>query len=215
VAWQIGIEVTYALEVSIFIAGAIVQWLRDGLGIIKSSEEVEALANKVTDTDGVYLVPAFAGLGAPHWDSYARGTIVGLTRGSNASHIARAALEGIAFQTVDILKAMEADAGKEIKELRVDGGATNNNLLMQFQSDILQAKVVRPKITETTAIGAAYLAGLAVGYWKDMDDLKGQWQIDRTFDPDSKMDVKKHLKNWHHAVEAARAWAKLESKNDE
>lgn len=215
VAWQIGKEVTYALEGSIFIAGAIVQWLRDGLGIIKSSEEVEALANKVKDTDGVYLVPAFAGLGAPHWDSYARGTIVGLTRGSNASHIARAALEGIAFQTVDILKAMEADAGKEIKELRVDGGATNNNLLMQFQSDILQAEVVRPKITETTAIGAAYLAGLAVGYWKDMDDLKDQWQIDRTFDPDSKMEVKKHLKNWHHAVEAARAWAKLESKNDE
>jgi len=215
VAWQIGKEVTYALEGSIFIAGAIVQWLRDGLGIIKSSEEVESLANKVTDTDGVYLVPAFAGLGAPHWDSYARGTIVGLTRGSNASHIARAALEGIAFQTVDILKAMEADAGKEIKELRVDGGATNNNLLMQFQSDILQAKVVRPKITETTAIGAAYLAGLAVGYWKDMDDLKDQWQINRTFDPDSKMDVKKHLRNWHHAVEAARAWAKLESKKDE
>ena len=215
VAWQIGKEVTYALEGSIFIAGAIVQWLRDGLGIIKSSEDVEALADKVKDTDGVYLVPAFAGLGAPHWDSYARGTIVGLTRGSNASHIARAALEGIAFQTVDILKAMEADAGKEIKELRVDGGATNNNLLMQFQSDILQAKVVRPKITETTAIGAAYLAGLAVGYWKNLDDLKDQWQINRTFDPDSKMDVKKHLRNWHHAVEAARAWAKLESKNDE
>ncbi|HWV74856.1 MAG TPA: glycerol kinase GlpK [Pseudosphingobacterium sp.] len=215
VAWQIGKEVTYALEGSIFIAGAIVQWLRDGLGIIKSSEDVEALADKVKDTDGVYLVPAFAGLGAPHWDSYARGTIVGLTRGSNASHIARAALEGIAFQTVDILKAMEADAGKEIKELRVDGGATNNNLLMQFQSDILQAKVVRPKITETTAIGAAYLAGLAVGYWKDLDDLKDQWQIDRTFTPDSKMDVKKHLRNWHNAVEAARAWAKLESKNDE
>jgi glycerol kinase len=215
VAWQIGKEVTYALEGSIFIAGAIVQWLRDGLGIIKSSEDVEALADKVKDTDGVYLVPAFAGLGAPHWDSYARGTIVGLTRGSNASHIARAALEGIAFQTVDILKAMEADAGKEIKELRVDGGATNNNLLMQFQSDILQAKVVRPKITETTAIGAAYLAGLAVGFWKNLDDLKDQWQINRTFDPDSKMDVKKHLRNWHHAVEAARAWAKLESKNDE
>lgn len=215
VAWQIGKEVTYALEGSIFIAGAIVQWLRDGLGIIKSSEDVEALADKVKDTDGVYLVPAFAGLGAPHWDSYARGTIVGLTRGSNASHIARAALEGIAFQTVDILKAMEADAGKEIKELRVDGGATNNNLLMQFQSDILQAKVVRPEITETTAIGAAYLAGLAVGYWKNLDDLKDQWQINRTFEPDSKMDVKKHLTNWHHAVEAARAWAKLESKNDE
>lgn len=214
VAWQIGDKVTYALEGSIFIAGAIVQWLRDGLGIIKSSEDVEALANKVKDTDGVYLVPAFAGLGAPHWDSYARGTIVGLTRGSNASHIARAALEGIAFQTVDILKAMEADAEKEIKELRVDGGATNNNLLMQFQSDLLQANVVRPKITETTAIGAAYLAGLAVGYWKDLDDLKDQWQIDRTFEPDVKTDVKGHLRNWHHAVEAARAWAKLESKNE-
>lgn len=211
VAWKIGDQVTYALEGSIFIAGAIVQWLRDGLGIIKSSEEVEALASKVSDTDGVYLVPAFAGLGAPHWDSYARGTIVGLTRGSNASHIARAALEGIAFQTVDILKAMEADAGKEIHELRVDGGATNNNLLMQFQADILQADVVRPKITEITAIGAAYLAGLAVGYWKDMNDLKDQWQIDKTFQPDRQVNIEKQMKAWHRAVETAKAWAKLEN----
>jgi len=212
VAWQIGNEVTYALEGSIFIAGAIVQWLRDGLGIIKSSEEVEALASKVKDTDGVYVVPAFAGLGAPHWDSYARGTIVGLTRGSNASHIARAALEGIAFQTVDILKAMEADAGKEIHELRVDGGATGNNLLMQFQADILQAEVVRPNITEITAIGAAYLAGLAVGYWKDIDSLKDQWQIDKTFEPDPKLDVGQRMKGWHRAVEATKAWARLEEK---
>jgi len=211
VAWQIGDKVTYALEGSIFIAGAIVQWLRDGLGIIKSSEEVEALAKQVKDTDGVYLVPAFAGLGAPHWDSYARGTIVGLTRGSNAAHIARAALEGIAFQTVDILKAMEADAGKEIHELRVDGGATNNNLLMQFQADILQADVVRPNITEITAIGAAYLAGLAVGYWKNLDDLKDQWQIDKTFNPDTEMDIANRMQHWHRAVEAAKAWAKLEA----
>jgi len=214
VAWQIGDQVTYALEGSIFIAGAIVQWLRDGLGIIKSSEEVEALANKESDTDGVYLVPAFAGLGAPHWDAYARGTLVGLTRGSNASHIARAALESIAFQTVDILKAMEADSGKEIHELRVDGGATKNNLLMQFQADILQADVVRPNITETTAIGAAYLAGLAVGFWKDTNDLANQWQIDKTFKPDNGTPVSDKMKQWHRAVEAAKAWAKLEAENN-
>src|SRR5690606_1560321 len=162
IAWKIGDKVSYALEGSIFIGGAIVQWLRDGLGIIRNSADVEELALSVPDTDGVYLVPAFAGLGAPHWDPYARGTIVGLTRGSKSAHIARAALEGIAFQTVDILRAMEADAHTQIKELRVDGGATANNLLLQFQSDILQAGVVRPQITETTAIGAAYLAGLAV-----------------------------------------------------
>src|SRR5690606_13649657 len=159
IAWKLEDKVSYALEGSIFIGGAIVQWLRDGLGIIRQSADVEELASKVTDTDGVYLVPAFGGLGAPHWDPYARGTIVGLTRGSTAAHIARAALEGIAFQTADILRAMEADAGTAIKELRVDGGATANNLLLQFQSDILQANVVRPQITETTAIGAAYLAG--------------------------------------------------------
>ncbi|QNL49189.1 glycerol kinase GlpK [Olivibacter sp. SDN3] len=209
VAWQIGDQVTYALEGSIFIAGAIVQWLRDGLGIIKSSEEIESLAAQVQDTDGVYLVPAFAGLGAPHWDSYARGTIVGLTRGSKASHIARAALEGIAFQTVDILKAMEADAEKDIHELRVDGGATNNNLLMQFQADILQAEVVRPNITEITAIGAAYLAGLAVGFWENIDDLKDQWQVNKIFKPDAATPVEEQLGNWHRAVEAAKAWAKL------
>lgn len=211
VAWQIGDQVTYALEGSIFIAGAIVQWLRDGLGIIKSSEEVESLAAQVKDTDGVYLVPAFAGLGAPHWDSYARGTIVGLTRGSKASHIARAALEGIAFQTVDILKAMEADAKADIHELRVDGGATNNNLLMQFQADILQAQVIRPNITEITAIGAAYLAGLAVGFWKNIADLKDQWQINKTFEPNKATRVEEQLGGWHRAVEAARAWAKLTS----
>jgi glycerol kinase len=158
-----------------------VQWLRDGLGIIRQSAEVEALAARVENTDGVYMVPAFTGLGAPHWKADARGTIVGLTRGSTAAHIARAALESIAYQTSDVLKAMEADSGITIKELRVDGGATANNLLMQFQSDILNTKVLRPTITETTALGAAYLAGLAVGYWKDIDEIQQQWQIDKTF----------------------------------
>jgi len=204
VAWKIGDKVSYALEGSIFIGGAIVQWLRDGLGIIRNSADVEELASKVTDTDGVYLVPAFAGLGAPHWDPYARGTIVGLTRGSNASHIARAALEGIAFQTVDILRAMEADANAEIKELRVDGGATVNNLLLQFQADILQATVVRPQVTETTAIGAAYLAGLAVGLWKSTDDIQSQWQIDKTFAPNGDFDADTALERWHRAVETAK-----------
>lgn len=204
IAWKLGDQVSYALEGSIFIGGAIVQWLRDGLGIIRNSADVEELASKVKDTDGVYLVPAFAGLGAPHWDPYARGTIVGLTRGSNASHIARAALEGIAFQTVDILRAMEADANAEIKELRVDGGATANNLLLQFQADILQASVVRPQITETTAIGAAYLAGLAVGLWESTDDIQSQWQIDKTFAPDEDFDATSVLERWHQAVETAK-----------
>lgn len=204
IAWKIGDKVSYALEGSIFIGGAIVQWLRDGLGIIRQSSDVEELASKVKDTDGVYLVPAFAGLGAPHWDPYARGTIVGLTRGSTAAHIARAALEGIAFQTVDILKAMEADASTEIKELRVDGGATANNLMLQFQADILQANVVRPQITETTAIGAAYLAGLAVGLWEHTDDIQNQWQIDRTFEPDRDYNTESALENWHRAVETAK-----------
>lgn len=206
IAWKLGDTVHYALEGSIFIGGAIVQWLRDGLGIIRNSADVEELAAKVKDTDGVYLVPAFAGLGAPHWDPYARGTIVGLTRGSNASHIARAALEGIAFQTVDILRAMEADAQTEIKELRVDGGATANNLLLQFQSDILQAKVVRPKITETTALGAAYLAGLAVGLWENTDNIQDQWQVDRTFDADSAYDSESAIRGWHRAVETAKTF---------
>ncbi len=204
IAWKLGDRVSYALEGSIFIGGAIVQWLRDGLGIIRQSADVEELASRVKDTEGVYLVPAFAGLGAPHWDPYARGTIVGLTRGSNAAHIARAALEGIAFQTVDILRAMEADAGTEIKELRVDGGATANKLLLQFQADILQATVIRPKITETTAIGAAYLAGLAVGVWDSLDDIQSQWQIDSRFAPDRSFDTGEALKNWHRAVETAK-----------
>jgi len=206
IAWKLGENVSYALEGSIFIGGAIVQWLRDGLGIIRNSADVEELASKVEDTDGVYLVPAFAGLGAPHWDPYARGTIVGLTRGSSAAHIARAALEGIAFQTVDILRAMEADANTEIKELRVDGGATANNLLLQFQSNILQTTVVRPKITETTAIGAAYLAGLAVGLWGHTDDIQNQWQVDKTFMPDRAFDADSAIRNWHRAVETAKTF---------
>lgn len=210
IAWKIGDDVIYALEGSVFIAGAIVQWLRDGLGIIKSSEEIEELANKVTDTDGVCIVPAFAGLGAPHWDPHARGTIVGLSRGSTSAHIARAALESIAFQTVDILSAMEADSGVKIHELRVDGGATANNLLMQIQADILEADVVRPVIKETTAIGAAYLAGLAIGYWKDIDDIREQWQIDKTFHPDKDTKVEEQMQNWQQAVETAKAWAALE-----
>ncbi len=183
VAWKVNGITQYALEGSVFIAGAVVQWLRDGLGIIQKSSDVEALAVKVNSNDGVYVVPAFTGLGAPHWNQDARGTIVGLTRGSTASHIARAALESIAYQTMDVLKAMEADSGISIKELRVDGGATANDLLMQFQSDILNTKVLRPKVTETTALGAAYLAGLAVGYWASIDDIQQQWQIDTTFAP--------------------------------
>ena len=206
IAWKLGENVSYALEGSIFIGGAIVQWLRDGLGIIRNSADVEELASKVEDTDGVYLVPAFAGLGAPHWDPYARGTIVGLTRGSSAAHIARAALEGIAFQTVDILRAMEADANTEIRELRVDGGATANNLLLQFQSNILQTNVVRPKITETTVIGAAYLAGLAVGLWGHTDDIQNQWQVDKTFMPDRAFDADSAIRNWHRAVETAKTF---------
>jgi glycerol kinase len=181
VAWKVNGITHYALEGSVFIAGAVVQWLRDGLGIIAKSADVEALAAKVNSNDGVYVVPAFTGLGAPHWNQDARGTIVGLTRGSSAGHIARAALESIAYQTMDVLKAMEADSGISIKELRVDGGATANDLLMQFQSDILNTKVLRPKVTETTALGAAYLAGLAVGYWASVDDIQQQWQIDKAF----------------------------------
>jgi len=183
VAWKVNGITQYALEGSVFIAGAVVQWLRDGLGIIQKSADVEALAAKVSGNEGVYVVPAFTGLGAPYWNQDARGTIVGLTRGSTASHIARAALESIAYQTMDVLKAMEADSGIAIKELRVDGGATANDLLMQFQADILHTKVLRPTVTETTALGAAYLAGLAVGYWKSIDAIQQQWQIDKTFIP--------------------------------
>jgi glycerol kinase len=208
IAWKIGSETCYALEGSIFIAGAVVQWLRDGLGIITKSGDVEALAAKVKDSDGVYFVPAFAGLGAPYWNQHARGTMVGITRGSTSAHIARAALDSIAFQTLQVLKAMEKDSGIEIKELRVDGGATINNNLMQFQSDILHASVIRPKITETTALGAAYLAGIAVGYWKGMDLIKKQWQMDKTFLPLMLPGETESLINgWHRAVRAAEVWA--------
>lgn len=207
IAWKIGKDVQYALEGSIFIGGAVVQWLRDGLGIISSSSEVEDLAQQVPDNGGVYLVPAFAGLGAPHWNQHARGTIVGLTRGTTAAHIARAALESIAFQTMDVLKAMEADAGTSIKELRVDGGATVDNLLLQFQADVLNTIVVRPQVTETTAIGAAYLAGLAVGYWKDLGEIQKQWQVDRYFDPNENANTASLIEGWHRAVHATQAWA--------
>jgi glycerol kinase len=208
VAWRIGKETSYALEGSIFIGGAVVQWLRDGLGIIKKSGDIEKLAAKVKDSDGVYFVPAFAGLGAPHWNQHARGTMVGITRGSTSSHIARAALDSIAYQTLEVLLAMQKDSRIDIRELRVDGGATVNNQLMQFQSDLLQAKVVRPKITETTALGAAYLAGLAVNYWSDIKEIKQQWQMDRTFSPQIKAaDTLSLIKGWHRAVNAAKAWA--------
>ena len=207
VAWRIGRRTEYALEGSIFIAGAVVQWLRDGLGIIKSSSEVEALASQVTDPEGVYVVPAFAGLGAPHWDQYARGLVAGVTRGTTAAHIARAALEGIGFQVADVLRAMEADARIKLKELRVDGGASANNLLMQFQSSLLGVPVVRPKVTETTALGAAYLAGLAVGYWKDQKQIAAQWQVDRRFMPAMKTAQRKQLeKGWRKALDRARRW---------
>lgn len=209
VAWKVNGQTHYALEGSIFIAGAIVQWLRDGLGIIRSSSEVEALAAKAAQNDGVYLVPAFAGLGAPHWDQHARGTLVGMTRGTNQAHIARAALESIAYQTMDVLKAMEADAGISIKELRVDGGATGNNLLMQFQADILQAKVVRPGITETTALGAAYLAGLATGYWQNLEEIRNQWQMEKTFAPDLEQPHRETwIDGWNRAVDATKHWAR-------
>lgn len=204
IAWQINGEVSYALEGSIFIGGAVVQWLRDELGMISKSADVETLAAKVKDTQGVYIVPAFAGLGAPHWDQHARGTITGLTRGTNKSHIARAALESIAYQTMDVLKAMEADAGVGIAELRVDGGATANNLLMQFQADLLNCKVIRPEVTEVTAIGAAYLAGLATGFWSSIDEIRSQWKINKTFIAAEGIDNKDRIKGWNSAVKAAR-----------
>jgi glycerol kinase len=210
IAWKIGDEVRYALEGSIFVGGAVVQWLRDGLGIISSSAEVEELSQKVSDNGGVYVVPAFTGLGAPYWNQDARGTIVGLTRGSTSAHVARAALESIAFQTMEVLKAMEADSGVSIGELRVDGGATVNNLLMQIQADILQANVVRPDITETTAMGAAYLAGLAVGYWKSIEEISEQWKINRTFKPGEDSNPEALIKGWHKAVKACKAWAEEE-----
>lgn len=199
IAWKIGDTVNYALEGSIFVGGSVVQWLRDGLGIIRSSSEIEALADSVPDNGGVYFVPALTGMGAPYWDQDARGTICGLTRGATAAHIARAALEGIAFQTMDIVSAMEKDAGVKLAELKVDGGASRNNLLMQFQSDVLGADVVRPKVTETTGMGAAYLAGLAVGFWASPDEIRSQWQADRTFSPSGK-DVAPLKAGWADAI---------------
>ena len=207
IGWKINGETTYALEGSVFIAGAVVQWLRDGLHIIQNSSEIESLARRVPNSEGVYVVPAFAGLGAPYWEQHARGTIVGLTRGSNRSHIARAALDSIAFQTRDVLKAMEADSGIPIRELRVDGGATVNNLLMQFQSDILDVNVVRPEIIETTALGAAYLAGLAVGFWRSPEDISSYWVADKTYSPVMEQTERDRLvKGWNRAVKAAIAW---------
>ena len=208
VAWRIGNKTEYALEGSIFIAGAVVQWLRDGLGIIGASSEVESLAAQAPDNGGVYLVPAFAGLGAPHWDPYARGLIMGLTRGTNRSHLARAALEGIAYQVTDVLHAMESDAKIRLKEFRVDGGACANNLLMQFQADLLGVPVVRPQVSETTALGAAGLAGLAVGFWKDTAELAAQWQSDRRFVPGMKPARRKELMaGWTKALIRSRKWA--------
>lgn len=207
VAWRIGARTEYALEGSIFIAGAVVQWLRDGLEIIRSSPDVEALAASVPDTGGVYLVPAFAGLGAPHWDPHARGTIVGLTRGTTKAHIARAALEGIALQVMDVLKAMEADAGIKLKELRVDGGACANDLLMQLQADLMKVPVVRPRVAETTALGAAYLAGIAVGYWEGQAEIARQWQADRRFKPTMKPAARNRIASgWTKALSRARHW---------
>ncbi len=207
VAWKIDGKIQYAFEGSIFIGGAVVQWLRDGLGIIRKSADVERLALEVDTTDGVYFVPAFAGLGAPYWKPDVRGTIVGLTRGTTDSHIARAALESIAYQTMDVLKAMEADSGMEIKELRVDGGATSNDLLMQFQSNLLNCQVIRPNVVETTALGAAYLAGLAVGYWKNVEEIQQLWEAEKEFSPEEdRSAIKKSVHGWRKAIHAAQAW---------
>jgi glycerol kinase len=207
VAWKIGDRTEYALEGSVFIAGAVVQWLRDGLGLIDSAADVEGLAASVVDNGGIYLVPAFAGLGAPHWDQYARGTIVGITRGTTAGHLARASLEGIAYQVADVLEAMVADSGIEIRELRVDGGAAPNNLLMQFQADVLRVQTVRPEVFETTALGAAYLAGLATGFWTDQADINAQWKVNRRFEPGLPDDTVKELRaGWTQALDRSRAW---------
>jgi glycerol kinase len=207
VAWRTPAGTQYALEGSVFIAGAAVQWLRDGLGIIESAAEVEALAATVPDSDDVYLVPAFAGLGAPHWDAYARGIVIGITRGTTKAHFARAALEGIAFQVADVLTAMQQDTGIRVAELRVDGGAAANSLLMQFQADLLQAPVVRPRVIETTALGAAFLAGLTVGFWNSMEEIQAVWQAERTFLPEmSEAEANRRRDRWHEALQRSRAW---------
>ncbi len=207
VAWQLGGRTEYALEGSVFIGGAVVQWIRDGLGLIRAAADIEPLAASVPDNGGVYLVPAFAGLGAPHWDPFARGAILGVTRGTTAAHIARAALESIAFQVTDLLDAMHADSGIALRELRVDGGASGNNMLMQIQADLLGAPVVRPAVTETTALGAAYLAGLAVGFWDSVEEITGQWQVDRRFEPAMAQPAVRALRErWSAAVGRSKAW---------
>ncbi len=207
VAWKIGDRTEYALEGSVFIGGAVVQWLRDGLGLIPRSADVEALAASVEDNGGVYLVPAFAGLGAPHWDPYARGLIVGITRGTTSGHVARAALESIAYQVDDLLEAVSRDSGIRLAELRVDGGASTNDGLMQFQADLLGVPVVRPAVTETTALGAAYLAGLAVGFWKSPAEISGQWRVDRRFEPSmARTDAERLRERWREAVGRSRGW---------
>jgi glycerol kinase len=209
VAWSLNGQITYALEGSIFIAGAVVQWLRDEMGVIRSSSEIEELCDKVADSGGVYFVPAFAGLGAPYWDQHARGSIFGITRGVTVAHIAHAALNSIALQTLDVLHAMQADSEINIAELRVDGGAVVNNRLMQFQADVANVPIARPKVTETTALGAAYFAGLAVGYWENTSDIEQQWQIDRTFRPEMpELKVEEIVSEWHRAIRAVQAWSR-------
>jgi glycerol kinase len=207
IAWQINGEVTYALEGSIFIGGAVVQWLRDKLGIIKTSAEIETLAAEVEDNGGVAFVQGFVGLGAPHWDQYATGTIIGLSRGTGKAHIARAALEAIAFRSMEVIETMVDDSGIDLHELRVDGGASANNLLMQVQADSINTKVVRPKIIETTALGAAYLAGLATGFWKSIEEVRKQWQVDRVFTPASNLSrITKEIATWKRAIELSKNW---------
>lgn len=209
IAWTLNDRTEYALEGAVFVAGAAVQWLRDQLGFVESAPEIETLASQVPDNGGVYLVPAFAGLGAPHWDPYARGTLVGMTRGSNKAHIARAALESIAYQTRDVLTAMEADSGIQLTELRVDGGASMNDLLMQFQADLLGVPVVRSAVSETTALGAAYLAGLAVGYWSHQDEIADNWREAKRFEPAMDAETREKLvRGWEKAVQASRGWAR-------
>jgi glycerol kinase len=207
VAWQIGRKFEFALEGSVFMGGAVIQWLRDGLQLVRSAEEASMLAASVPDSNGVFLVPAFTGLGAPHWDSYARGTMVGLTRDTTAAHIARAALEGVAYQVADLIEAMEADTGRRLRELRVDGGASRSEPLMQFQADVLRIPVVRPAVTETTALGAAYLAGLAVGFWQDVESLSTQWKVDKVFEPRMPARQAEGLRmRWRDALERAKSW---------
>jgi len=206
IAWQLD-KLQYALEGSVFVGGAVVQWLRDGLGLIERSSDVEALAASVPDTGGVYLVPAFTGLGSPHWDAYARGTMVGLSRGTTRAHVARAALESIAFQSAEVLNAMQKDASQPLRELRVDGGATANDLMMQFQADLLGVPVVRPRVTETTALGAAYLAGLSAGFWDSTDEVAANWKVDRRFEPRMARDeAASRMRTWSRAVERSRNW---------